>query len=114
MTTQFRSGLLLVFMFMMTTAYAADDKMVAPELENAMKSCRESAKGSVEVFNQCMEQKGVNNDSAPVIPEPTKEIDTKLQSAIRDCHKTMKDNLAGFESCMEGKGFNRPGIDMSE
>ncbi len=114
MTTQLRSRLLLISMFMLTTAYAADENLTSPELESAMKSCRESAKGSIDAFNQCMEKKGVNNDSAPAIPKPTKEIDTKLQSAIRDCHKTMKDNLAGFESCMEGKGFNRPGIDMLE
>ncbi|WP_417541976.1 hypothetical protein [Methylophaga thalassica] len=112
MHNQLKSGLFIaLFLCTMGVSYAAEDRMDPAALENAMKSCRDSAKGSVELFDSCMQQKGFNHQPSPSIPAPPKAVDEKLKSAIQDCHETSKADLAAFESCMETKGFNKPRIE---
>lgn len=105
------SVLVTLILSMTTAAYAVDDSVVPKELENAIKSCRDSAKGSVDLFDSCMQKKGFDEKPQSSVPAPSKEVDEQLQSAVKDCHETSSGKLPAFENCMEQKGFNKPRIE---
>jgi len=109
------SGVFITLLFaMVAPSYAVDDSMVPKELEDAMKSCRDSAQGSVESFDSCMEKKGFDEKPQSSVPAPSKEVDEQLKSAVKDCHETSSGNLPAFENCMEQKGFNKPRIEAPD
>ena len=66
------SGVFITLLFaMVAPSYAVDNSMVPKELEDAMKSCRDSAQGSVESFDSCMEQKGFDEKPQSSVPATT-------------------------------------------
>lgn len=111
MNNQLKSGLFIaLFLSMMGVSYAAEDRLDPAALENAMKSCRDTGKNSIDAFDSCMEEKGFpkpDGQAATPPPPPTEKADPKIDAAKQTCRQTAQGSVDVFDSCMQQKRVNK-------